>query len=162
MSQGQDSPTIIRVRNLRLGEAATLPPALLDHGMPYLDEQWVWVVEMVATNDPALPALPALPAPPFALLVCSFAHGWLLLWRLLSISPLPSTAPLNWIMTALPQIFAAARMRGCVGFVTFLSGGQPQEVKLARIITRLGRGRRGTGGTLPFSGVIGAGMFSQD
>ena len=140
----------IHVRNLRDGEADTLPTALLDHGMPFLDPQWAWVVEPVSPLGPFAPALP-----PFAIVVTSFSHGWLVLWRLIAVSPLPPGIPLNWFLEAIPQVFAAARQRGCVGFLTLLADNQPAEVKMARIITRLAKG-----GIVPFQGSLGAGMLN--
>ena len=134
----------ILVRNLRENEAATLPDVLLNTGMAYLIPEWAWVVE---TDDCPVP---------FALIVASQAHSWLLLWRVLSLSPLSSGIPLTWFLEALPQVFAAARARGCVGFVTLLADNRPEEVKMARIITRLVHG-----GIMPFQGSIGAGMLIQ-
>jgi hypothetical protein len=119
---------MIRVRNLRKGEAATLPPALLDHGMPYLVEDWVWVVE--SDEHPG----------PFALIVASFCHGWLLLSRLLALSPLPPGIPLTWFLETHPQVFAEARARGCVGFLTLLSEDRPEEAQMARIAVKLAGG----------------------
>ena len=140
----------IHVRNLREGEESTLPPVLRDHGMIYLVPEWAWVVE------PPNPLGPFVPAPPpFALIVTSFAHGWLVLWRILSITPLPSTVPLNWFLEALPQVFSAASARGCVGFLTLLADNRPQEVKMARIVARLAKG-----GIMPFQGSIAAGMLA--
>lgn len=132
---------VIHVRNLREGEVDILPPPLLSHGMPYLVPEWAWVVETDISGA-------------FALVVTSFAHGWIVLWRVLAISPLPSGIPLNWFMEALPQVFAAAQARGCVGFLTFLADNRPEEVKLARIVQRL------PGATLlPFQGSMGAGLL---
>jgi hypothetical protein len=140
----------IHVRNLREGEQATLPAALLDTGMPFLVPEWVWVAEV------ASPLGPFAPSPsPFALIVTSFAHGWLVLWRVLAISPLPSNVPLNWFLEALPQVFAGARVRGCVGFLTLLADNQPAEVKMARIIA----GLPGSA-ILPFQGSIGVGSLN--
>jgi hypothetical protein len=146
---------VVHVRNLRKGEQASLPSALLDTGMPYLDEQWTWVVE--AAGPPRRGVGSAATGEldtPFALVVASFAHGWLVLWRLLAVSPLPPTAPLNWFTEAHPLIFAEARRRGCVGFLTLLADDRPEEVKLARIAVRL------AGGTLiPFQGALGVGTL---
>jgi hypothetical protein len=147
----------IRVRNLREGEASTLPAALLDTGMLYLVPEWVWVVEMAVPISPLGPFTPpsSFPPPaPFAIVVASQAHSWLVLWRILTISPLPLSVPLNWFLEAIPQVFEQARIRGCAGFVTILSDDRPQEVKLARIIARLAKG-----GIMPFQGSIGAGML---
>ena len=139
----------VQVRNLREGEAATLPSALLDTGMAYLIPQWVWVVE------PASPLGPFAPSTPFAIIVASQAHSWLVLWRILAISPLPPTVPLNWIMEALPQVFAKAAIRGCVGFMTLLADNHPQEVKMARIIASLPECS-----ILPFQGSMGVGPLT--
>jgi hypothetical protein len=134
---------MVRVRNLREGEVDSLPPALLDTGMFYLVPEWVWVVEAGDTSAP------------FALIVTSFAHGLLVLWRILAISPLPAAAPLNWFLEALPQVFSVARLRGCVGFFTLLADNKPAEVKMARIVSRMARG-----GILPFQGSIAAGQLA--
>ena len=138
----------IQVRNLREREADILPAALQNHGMSYLIPQWVWVVEPVSLLGPFAP-----PAP-FAIIVASQNHSWLVLSRLLAISPLPPGIPLNWIMEALPQVFAEARLRGCAGFLTLLADNRPEEVKLARIVAAL------PGATLlPFRGSMGVGSL---
>lgn len=138
----------IRVRNLREGEEATLPPVLRDTGMAYLIPEWVWVVESNGLLGPFAPA------DPFAVVVASQAHSWLVLWRILALSPLPSSVPLNWFLEALPRIFAEARMRGCVGFLTLLADDRPEEAKMARIVARLAQGA-----ILPFQGSIAAGLL---
>ena len=133
----------IQVRNLREGEAATLPPALQNHGMPFLVPEWTWVIEPVSLLGPFAP-----PAP-FAIIVASFSHGWLVLWRILALSPLPPGIPLNWFLEAHPQVFVEARSRGCVGFLTLLADDRPAEAQMARIAVRL------AGGTiLPFHGSM--------
>lgn len=137
------SATTVHTRNLHEGEQNSLPPVLLDTGMPYLVPEWVWVVE--ADNYPA----------PFALVVTSFCHGWLVLWRVVAISPLPSGIPLNWFLEALPQIFATAHTRGCVGFLTLLADNRPEEIKLARIVQRLAKAA-----ILPFQGSLGVGLLA--
>lgn len=141
----------LHVRNLRLGEQETLPAALLDTGMPFLVPEWVWVVEPVSVLGPFDP----VPPQPFALVVTSFSHGWLVLWRVLALSPLPPTIPLNWFLEAIPQVFAAARQRGCVGFLTLLADNRPEEVKMARIIQRLDGAK-----ILPFQGSMGVGTLA--
>ena len=118
----------IRVRNLRKDEADVLPAELLDTGMPFLAEEWVWVVEAEGHHGP------------FALVVTAFAHGWLVLLRLLAISPLPEGIPLNWFKEVHPQVFAAARARGCVGFLALLAEDRPEEAQMARIATKLAGG----------------------
>src|SRR5258708_18722776 len=100
------------VRNLREGEAATLPLELQNHGMVYLIPEWTWIVE------PASPLGPFAPPNPSAIIVASQVHSWILLWRVLALSPLPPEIPLNWFLEALPQVFAEARLRGCVGVLT--------------------------------------------
>jgi hypothetical protein len=57
-------------------------------------------------------------------------------------------------MEALPQVFAEARLRGCVGFLTLLADNQPGEVKMARIIQRLP-----DAALLPFQGSFGVGKL---
>lgn len=118
----------VRVRNLQEGEFVTLPQVLQGTGMPYIVPAWAWVIE--ADGHPG----------PFALVVASFAHGWLVLWRLLAISPLPSTVPLNWFLEAHPQVFEIARRRGCVGFLTLLDDSRPEEAQMARIAVKLAGG----------------------
>jgi hypothetical protein len=139
---------MIRVRNLRKGEQATLSSELCDTGMAYLIPEWVWVVE------PASLLGPFAPSAPFAVIVASQAHSWLVLWRVLAISPLPSAVPLNWFLEALPQVFAEARLRGCIGFLTLLADNRPEEVKMARIIARMAQGA-----IKPFQGSLGAGLL---
>jgi hypothetical protein len=57
-------------------------------------------------------------------------------------------------MEALPQVFAEARKRGCVGFLTLLADNRPEEVKMARIIAGM------PGATLlPFQGSMGTGLL---
>jgi hypothetical protein len=132
----------IYVRNLREGEADTLPPALQNTGMPYLVPEWVWIIETRDSPEP------------FAIVVTSFCHGWLVLWRLIAVSPLPPEIPLNWIKEAFPQVFAEARVRGCVGFLTLLADNRPEEAQIARIVTRM------VGGTsLSFQGAMGCGLL---
>lgn len=157
MSQATATPAsapnlAIRVRNLREGEQSSLPPALLDTGMPYLVPAWVWVVEPASLPSLLGPFAPT--PPPFAIIVTSFAHGWLVLWRMIAISPLPPGIPLTWFKEALPQVSAEARARGCVGFLTLLADNRPAEVKMARIIMQMTNG-----GLLPFQGSIGAGLL---
>jgi hypothetical protein len=117
--------------------------------MPYLVPEWAWVVE--AGEEAEGRSTSSLP---FALVVTSFSHGWLVLWRVLAISPLPPTIPLTWFMEALPQIFTTAAERGCVGFLTLLSDNRPEEVKMARIIAALPGAA-----VLPFSGSMGVGRL---
>ena len=138
----------IQVRNLREGEEADLPAELRDTGMVYLIPAWTWLVE------PASPLGPFAPPAPFAIIVASQAHSWIVLWRVIALSPLPPVIPLNWFLEAIPQVFAAARQRGCVGFLTLLADNRPEEVKMARIVSRLAKG-----GIMPFQGSIAAGML---
>jgi hypothetical protein len=143
IDHGQESDRMIHVRNLREGEAATLPAALLDTGTPYVVPEWAWAVEIDSSA-------------PFALIIASFSHGWLLLCRVLAVSPLPPEIPLTWVMEALPQVFAEARLRGCVGWLTFLADDRPQEAKLARIVALLPGAS-----LLPFYGSMGVGLLAQ-
>ena len=140
---------VIHVRNLCEGETATLPSALLDTGMPFLVPEWVWVVE------PTSPLGPFAPPNPFAIIIASQAHSWLVLWRVISLSPLPPEIPLTWFLEAIPQVFAEARLRGCVGFMTLLADNRPQEVKMARIIASLPGAA-----LLPFQGSMGVGPLA--
>jgi hypothetical protein len=117
--------------------------------MAYLIPEWAWVAEPVSLLGPFAP-----PAP-FALIVTSQAHSWLVLWRLVSLSPLPHGIPLNWFLEAIPQVFAEARLRGCVGFLTLLADNRPQEVKMARIIASLPGAA-----LLPFQGSMGVGPLA--
>jgi hypothetical protein len=116
--------------------------------MSYLIPEWVWVVEPASLLGPFAPPVP------FAIIVTSQAHSWIVLWRILSLSPLPPGIPLNWIMEALPQVFAEAASRGCVGFLTLLADNRPEEVQLARIIAALPSAT-----LLPFSGSMGVGRL---
>jgi len=123
---------MVTVRNMRVGEE--LPAKLLETGTPYLDPDWVWVV------------CPKDSDTPFAILVASFAHGWLVLWRIIA----TDAALPNWFLEALPQVFDNAKKRGCLGILTMLADGNEAEVKMARIIAA-------SGGTLvPFVGSIAA------
>ena len=117
---------MIQARNLRKGEV--LPPGLTDTGTPFTDEEWTWVVEH--ESHPV----------PFALIVASFCHGWLLLFRLLALAPLPPGVPLTWFLEARLQVFAEARLRGCVGFLTLLDEDRPVEAQMARIAMKLAGG----------------------
>ena len=98
--------------------------------MAYLIPEWAWVVECEAYPTP------------FAVIVASQAHSWLVLYRILAISPLPPGVPLTWFLEAHPQVFAEARRRGCVGFLTLLDDSRPEEAQMARIAVKL------TGGTV--------------
>ena len=123
---------MVIVRNLRNGE--TLPEKLMDTGTPYLDPDWAWVV------------CPKESDVPFAILVTSFAHGWLVLWRIIS----TDSAQPNWFLEALPQVFDNAKKRGCLGILTMLADENEAEVKMARIISMAG------GTLIPFVGSIAA------
>jgi hypothetical protein len=130
----------IHVRNLCEGEAVTLPAVLQNTGMVYLIPEWTWVIEANGV--------------PFAIVVASQAHSWIVLWRTLAISPLPTSVPLSWFLEAIPQVFAEARLRGCIGFLTFLADNRPEEVQLARIIASLPGAA-----LLPFCGSMGVGRL---
>lgn len=119
---------MIEVRNIFAGEE--LPEGLKDTGTPYLDPEWAWVV---CKNGETL-----------AVIVTSFAHGWLVLWRVIA---LPS-APPNWFLEAMHKVFENAKKRGCLGILTMLSDEQEAEVKMARMISRMG------GALVPFRGSV--------
>ena len=121
-------------RNMKLDEY--IPPPLSDTGMPYLDPDWVW---LACTDDDQ----------PFAIVVASFCHGWIVLWRVIA---LESAQP-NWFLAALPEVFDNAKKRGCLGILTMLEDRNEAEVKMARLIQK-------SGGTLiPFTGTIGAAIL---
>ena len=119
------------VRNMRQGEQ--IPFTLQELGVPYLDHEWVWVVG----------------EPVFAIFVCSFAHGLLVLWRVKRLDPLPLTVSRNWFLEAVPQIFQNAEKRGCVGILTMLEDNKKAETKIARLISRY------HGKLVPFQGCLG-------
>jgi hypothetical protein len=131
----------MNVRLLTRLEAADptfLPPALRLHGFPFLDPEWCWVVEYEGRA--------------IALTVCSFAHGMLIFWRILS-TPEAMCVCRSWFYRALPIVLDNARQRGCVGYLTMLEDHHPACVKIARIVAR-------TGGVLvPFIGTLGAALI---
>lgn len=126
---------MVKVRNYRAGEF--LPAPLLDTGMPFLDPGWTWAVTPQGSDLP------------FALVACSFAGGWLVLWRLLSVQPLPAGVSTHWFLEAMPRVFENARESGCVGLLTMLSDDRELEARLARLIVRYG------GQLKPFRGSFG-------
>ena len=125
---------MIRVRNYIRGEF--LPAPLLNHGMPMLDPEWTWCVTPESSDLP------------FALVACSYAGGWLVIWRLLSVQPLPGHVVRHWFLEALPKVFENAREKGCVGVLSMFSDAQPVEQRLARLMVRIG------GNMVPFKGSI--------
>jgi hypothetical protein len=133
---------MVKVRKYLHGEFLPLP--LLDHGMPYLDPNWSWVV---TPKDNDLP---------IALIVGSFAHGWLVLWRVLVVKPRPKNVAAHWFLEAMPKVFDNARESGCVGILTFLADDKLQEVKLARLLLRTG------GKLLPFKGSVGFAPIAKE
>jgi hypothetical protein len=112
-------------------------PDLGETGMPYLVPEWTWVV---CEDDK-----------PFAIFITSFAHGWLVFWRVLSNKP-PSVSS-NWFLEAVPRILENAQRRGCVGVLTMLADNKKAETKLARIIARR------NGKLVPFCGCLGVMPF---
>jgi hypothetical protein len=131
----QKFTSTLTLRKLTPLEAITpelLPPELRDFGFPYLIPNWCWVVER--RGDPIV------------LVVTSMAHGILFFWRILSTAS-GRRGSLNQMLAALPAIIDNARLRGCLGYGTFLSDS-PTEAKLARIIVKQG------GAILPFTGMI--------
>lgn len=131
------------VRHLTIGESQDphlLPPELRGHGLPFLDPEWCWVVE----HD----------GQPIALFVSSFVHGLLVFWRLMATAKAKRVS-VNWFLLAFPQILDTVKQRGCVGYMTMLQDGRPQEAKLARMVMRHG------GLIEPFSGSLAVRFFPE-
>jgi len=126
---------MVKVRKYVFGEF--LPAPLLDTGMPFLDPEWVWVVTPEHNNLP------------FAIVVGSFAGGWLVLWRLLSVKPRPQGVAAHWFLEAMPKVFDNAKESGCVGVLSMFSDDKPNEARLARLFAKMG------GHLLPFKGSVG-------
>ena len=127
-----------QLTRLEASDPTFLPLVLRAHGFPFLDAEWCWVVEH---EDKTI-----------ALIVCSFAHGMLVLWRILA-TPDAKRVCRSWFFRALPIVLDNARQRGCVGYLTMLEDHHPACVKLARIVAR-------TGGVLiPFVGTLGAALI---
>jgi hypothetical protein len=126
--------SVRQLTKLEAQDQTFLPLALRDHGFPYLDTEWCWIVEHEGRA--------------IAIVVCSFAHGMLILWRILATQD-AKRVQRTWFLDALPQILSNAKQRGCVGYLTMLEDHHPACVKLARIMAR-------TGGALkPFVGTLG-------
>jgi hypothetical protein len=123
---------------LEASDPTFLPLPLRAHGFPFLDPEWCWVVEHEGRA--------------IALIVCSFAHGMLIFWRILSI-PEAKSVQRSWFLDSLPQVLSNARQRGCVGYLTMLEDHHPACVKLARIVARSG------GVLFPFTGMLGAALI---
>ena len=85
-----------------------------------LDRQWQWVL----IHDGKVKAQ----------MLCANAHGLLLIIRLTALKD----APAGWAVRFFREVMRDARAMGCIGFTTFLSDQNPQEVKLMRIVQRLG------------------------
>jgi hypothetical protein len=98
-----------------------LPPELRVYGFPYLLPEWCWIVEKNGL--------------PIALIVTSMVHGILFFWRVLATAS--AKKALYWFLACMPQIIENAKTMGCLGYGTFLSDDKPQEVKFARILSRL-------------------------
>lgn len=129
---------IRQLTRLEADDPSFLPLPLRNHGFPFLDPAWTWVVE----HDGRA----------IALVVCSYANGMLIFWRILAI-PEAKRVQRTWFMDALPQVLSNARQRGCVGYLTMLEDHHPACVKLARIIAS-------TDGVLfPFVGTLGAALI---
>jgi hypothetical protein len=129
---------IRQLTRLEADDPSFLPLPLRAHGFPYLDPYWCWIVEHEGRA--------------IALIVCSFAHGMLVFWRILSVPEAPSVFR-TWFLDSLPQLLSNARQRGCVGYLTMLEDRHPACVKLARIVAK-------TGGVLiPFVGTLGAALI---
>jgi hypothetical protein len=113
-----------------------LPAPLLQLDVPAPNPEWVWVVT------------PPNSSLPFAIIVGAPAHGFLILLRVISVSPLPPQAPRNWFKPALMTVLDNSRRRGCLGMITLLSDKSEQEQKLARLVLKMG------GDLFPFSGSL--------
>lgn len=124
----------IRNRGFVGRELEPLPSSLMDGMEPYtIDPEWQWIVEY----DGEIVA---------QILAC-YAHGVPLILRITA----TKNAPKSWAVVALRQMLRDCRERGCVGFMTMLEDSKPQEVKLMRIVQKLG------GYVRPFYGAIVAG-----
>lgn len=111
-----------------------LPEELLDGLESYtIDHEWQWVVE----RDGRIVA---------QVLAC-YAHGITILLRISA----TKDAPKSWAVVALRQVLRDCRERGCIGFLTMLEDDKKQEVKLMRIVQKIG------GYVRPFYGAIVAG-----
>lgn len=121
------------VRNLNQGESlpSWINPAMLM--LPNIDTSWIWVAESRFGKE--------------AVLIAGDLHGIALLWRLEA----NSQAPHNAVLQLLRQAIAQIKARGYSSFVCFLSGTEAKELKLARIIQRIG------GQLIPVSGYWGVG-----
>jgi hypothetical protein len=98
-----------------------------------IDSEWQWVLIVDGSVK--------------AQMLCANAHGILLILRLIAFPD----APHGWLAAMLRHVMAEARQAGCIGFITFLSDRNPAEVKLMRIVQRMG------GFVLPQSGAMVAG-----
>jgi hypothetical protein len=124
---------------LEASDPTFLPLPFRAHGFPFLDPNWTWIVEH---EERAI-----------AIIVCSYANGMLIFWRILS-TPEANRVQRLWFMDSLPLVLSNARQRGCVGYLTMLEDHHPACVKLARIVAR-------TGGVLiPFIGTLGAALIT--
>lgn len=133
--------SLVSVRQLTRIEAldpSSLPLSLQPHGFPYLDPEWAWIVEHSEV--------------PIALIVTSFAHGMLVIWRVLSTAKAKSVSG-AWFLASLPIILDNAKQRGCVGYLSMFEDSHPSEPKLARIMSRSG------GVIRPFVGTLGVGAI---
>lgn len=119
---------------LEADDSTFLPLPLRQHGFPFLDPAWTYIVEHENR--------------PIALVACSYANGMLIFWRILAM-PEARRVQRTWFMDSLPLVLSNARQRGCVGYLTMLEDYHPACVKLARIVQRTG------GVLLPFVGTLG-------
>jgi len=113
-----------------------VPPELMTgfESLP-IDPEWQWVL----TVDGRIRAQ----------MLCASAHGMLLILR---VKAMPD-APAAWLVCFMRRVLADARALGMIGYVSFLSDRNPQEVKLMRIVQRAG------GLLLPQSGAMVAGSL---
>lgn len=123
--------TSITVRHPYVGEV----PAELMTGFEVLpvDREWQWVLVHEGKVK--------------AQMLTINAHGLLFIMRLVA---LPD-APHGWAIKLFRQVMREAKDLGLIGFMTFLADQNSQEVKLMKIVQRLG------GILIPQSGVWAAG-----
>lgn len=121
----------IEVRHPYVGEV----PVELVAGFETLkiDTEWQWVV--------------VCDGKVVAQMLCAPMHGIMAILRLTAFKD----APHNWTLRLFRQALTEARGEGMIGYATFLSDANPQEVKLMKIIQRSG------GMLLPQSGAWGFG-----
>lgn len=108
----------LEVRHPYVGEV----PAELMSGLEVfkIDPEWQWVAVVEGRV--------------VAQLLAVNAHGVLLMLRLTALPDAPKT----WAVNLFREVMREARAMGCIGFTTFLSDSRPHEIKLMKIVQRLG------------------------